>query len=312
MNIVGNFVTFFRNKFQLETPQGKISTCLWLVLSIFWFIHFIFICINLEEQDVHSFRVWMQYERVELFPQMAICPAIFQEPDAKFTVQPTCFSQDRQTQQKSYLTAVAKTFTTPDKKFSITCPVYNTQADFVLGNNTVFCEFAIRSTKTHRLINGMAFFTQAGEPNWFGCESEVCPNGPNRANLDGEAYSWIGIEATSYADDDDAGFHSIKYDHKYLIDGDLKLPQRAYKADTRNFPYERNHRQNLTFFSVEWTSQDLWIYQPYKYFDFWGWVSYMGGAGFLMVMIHSFITTLIGIFVFGDVGETNRSDFQRL
>jgi len=58
----------------------------------------------------------MQYERVELFPQMAICPAVFQEQDAKFTVNPTCFSQDRKTSQKTYITAISKTFTTPDKK----------------------------------------------------------------------------------------------------------------------------------------------------------------------------------------------------
>jgi len=258
----------------------------------------------------------MKYEEVELFPQIAICPENWIERDAKFSVGPTCWTQNRNSRTKTFVTAVQETFKSPDGRFSMSCPVLNTKGDLYIGNNSLHCEWQITSASTHRFVDAFVMYTQAGDPKWFGCMDVECPMGPNFARVPARAFTWVGIEAVSFASDSDGGYKQIKAGTFLApgVDSSLKLPVRSYRTFPRSFWGERE-RSNTTEFATEWQSQDLLIYQPYKFFTFWGFVSYVGGAGFTMVMLHALFFGLIKIFLFGDVGESEtgtRGEFQKL
>jgi len=313
---MGNLITFVRNKSEYDTLKGKINILIWFLLSVFFIIHFIFTCITLGDQDKDTFRVWMKYEEVELFPQIAICPETFVERDAKFTSGPTCWTQNRNTRTKTFISVSPETWTSPDGKFSMSCPVLNTKGDVYIGNNSLHCEWQVTSASTHHFVDAYVMYTQAADPRWIGCMDVQCPMGPNYARVPAHTFTWIGIEAVSFADDDDGGYKKIKAGSFQAgdLNTHLRLPQRSYRIFPRSFWNERE-RSNTTEFMTEWQSQDLLIYQPYQFFTFWGFCSYIGGAGFTMVMLHALFFGLIKIFLFGDVGESEtgtRGEFQKL
>jgi len=302
----------FQQNFQIGTPQGKASAITWIVLIIFWILHFIFSTIKYGDNTPY-FKIWMQNEPVELFPQFAICP-MFQEEGYNFQGAAQCHQQAFSSNNRVQINGIMKTFTStsPGPNFSQTCLVFNTLADLVVGNDSVFCKFQVYSSKEQRYGDAMIHYSQAGDPNWFWGGNT--PNGPNWYRAPGHTFNMIGIEAYSYSDDNDGGYRQIKYDHVYVHGHDLKLPTRAYRSYGRAiWGPARNRNANDTELLQYWQTQDLWMYQHQRNFDFWGWTAYMGGCGFLMVMLHSLIMTLLKIFYFGVEPENiSQGQFQRL
>jgi len=310
-NVVSNTVQLIQQNFQLGTAQGKASAITWVVLILFWILHFIFTTVKYGDTTEY-FKIWMQFEPVELFPQFAICP-MFQEDGYNFHIPTTCHQQGWGTNKRTQLSGVVKTFTfkTSERSFSETCLVYNSLADLVVGNDTVFCQFQIYSAKDQRYGDAMIHYSQAGDPNWF--FGGNTPNGPNWYRAPGHTFNMIGIEGYSYSDEDDGGYNQIKYDHVFAHGHALKLPTRAYRSYGRAIWGPRNNKNaNDTELMQYWQTQDLWMYQHGRAFDFWGWTAYMGGCGFLMVMLHSLIMTLLKIFYFGVEPENiSQGQFQR-
>jgi len=300
---MGNLIAFVRNKTRLETPQGKVSTFIWLLLVIFWLIHFIFTSVKLGDEKSSSFRVWIKFVPEELFPQFAICPATFLEKTAHFSSGPNCFIEDRQTHKRTPIYPVSMT------KNIHTCQVFNTKADVYVGNNSVACDWQVTSPKTPGIFyDSYVVYTQAGDPMFVDCDDVTCPTGPHWVRTPPHSFTFVGIETTSFADDDDMGYKKIKNEKEFRNDDDdeLKLPMRAYRAYGQTMHGGGGPRagHNNTGIDTRWQSQDIWGYQHYAFFNFWGFVSYVGGCAFLMVMLHNLIFTIVNIVVFGDVGQS--------
>jgi len=311
LSIVSNAVQLFSQNFNIGTLQGKVSTLLWFLFAVFWIIHFIFDCIKLGEDDF--FKLRMKFEPVELFPQFAICP-MFQEEGFHFSGNVECHQQQWGSQQRTPIVGDMKTFTHTNPPFSETCMVYNTKADLVIGNNTVFCAYIISSPKDPRRFgDAMIHYSQAGDPNWF--FGGNTPNGPNWYRAASHSFNMIGVEAFAYSDEDDGGYKQIKYNKVFEHGHDLRLPTRSYRVYGRAIgnPGEDWRRNNHTELMQYWQTQDLWMYQHGVSFDFWGWTAYLGGCAFLMVMLHSLIMNILRIVWFGVEQEgTNSNGFQRL
>jgi len=280
---------------------------------LFWILHFIFTTIKYGDTP-SFFRIRLKNEPVELFPQFAICP-MFQEDGYNFQTTTECHQQSwNNADKKTALSGVMKTFTsTNGRSFSQTCLVYNSLVDLVVGNDTVFCKFQIYSPKEQRFGDAMIHYSQAGDPNWF--LGGNTPNGPNWYRTPAHTFNMLGIEAFAYSDEDDGGYNQIKYEHKYIHGHELQLPIRAYRAYGRAIwgpDNKRNH--NDTELIQYWQSQDLWMYQHQRAFDFWGWTAYMGGCAFLIVMFHSLIMNVLKIVYFGVEPENSPPgpQFQRL
>jgi len=253
----------------------------------------------------------LKNEPVELFPQFAICP-MFQQDGFNFRTPVECHQEAFGSKTRTAIAGVVKTFTSTSPSFSETCAVYNSLADLVVGNDTVFCKYQIYSEKDKRFGDAMIHYSQAGDPNWFWGGNT--PNGPNWYLAPAHTFNAIGIEAFSYSDEDDGGYKAIKYDHKFVHGHGLKLPIRAYRSYGRAIwgPEKSSRNHNDTELMQYWQTQDLWMYQHQRAFDFWGWTAYMGGCGFLILMLHSLLMNILRIVYFGVEPDGNRGEFQRL
>lgn len=292
-------LSYFSNKF--STTQGKVSFALWGVMGFIWIYTFIRVSTRLgDKANVYNFRIWMQNEPVELFPQFAICPMFQQEEKCNFVTNPTCKHRTA-----GPIESVTKNYVDENPKYSQSCFVFNSKVDLVVGNDSVSCSWLIQcAAKNNSFGDAMIHFSQAGDPNWFWGGNT--PNGPNWYRAPRKTWNAIGIEAVSYSNEADGGFKQIKYDHVYNIDPQgLNLPVRAYRAFGKFIPTEHDKKGiNDSSAWIYWQTQDLWMYQNHSFFDFWAWVSYIGGTGFLMVMLHSLIFNILKIFVFGDDGTS--------
>jgi len=300
MSVISSF--FEHLKKQISTTSGKISAVLYLLFAVFFIIHFIYSTIEL---STDMLQVNIKHMDIELFPQFAICPGFGEQ--SVFTKVPKCAKFNRVYRNATNVPGVAKTLSHKfrDRTFTTTCYIFNDDATLGVGNESVACEFQLQSNGPRKEFGDADIaFTQAGDPAWWnfcGSGSEItneCPDGNNMYPLPRHSHSEINLETIAFADDDDAGYSSIKgKNFRSASAGGRMLPNREYKIIGHTFRGGERFGPggNDTGVMIRWQSTDVWEYKPQTAISFWTWTSYIGGVLFLLSVIHSIIMTGVRI-----------------
>jgi len=277
-----------------QTQEQKVSAVIWIIFAALWVGYFVAATTHIADKlNGETFRIWVTEQPSLEFPQFVLCPA---NPSGTLSGTVCKMLTTKGSNGIPDGPVLPSTAIQPGA-FSdypgYTCYGYNLDARLDVGNYSVFCISNCTATMYDRYCSMHAYFDAPGTKNFLKCAQ--CVSGKDNYVLSRGAFSSVGLELTSYAEeDDDSGDIGTQDGLDPDIDG---VPVRSYTAIGTSV-YDPNISETTSMGVFYWNSHVMWHYQKFTYYDFWSWLGFIGGAGFFMKMMHDIIMVPLVIFVF--------------
>jgi hypothetical protein len=254
----------------VQTKSGKLSVALWVVLGIFYFIYFVFACIQADHAAKrHSFRVWSEEQASIQFPEFVLCP---EYPEGLIaTIE--CRILQPNPNNPLITPTVIKPGTYSQWNPDFTCYGYNMDGAVPIGNHTVWCRMNATNGPGRPQGNVQVFFVKPDtKVNQFLLDCDDCIDGQDNYVMPWGTLTTLGLEL-------------------YFFEEVPRYETYGFSYPVSNFSY---NIEGL----FSWHSHYVWYYNQHNYYNFWQWMAFIGGAAFLMKILHDLIVSFCDIFIF--------------
>jgi len=273
-------------KERFNSPHKKASAILIAIFGILWFAYFIVACTYISDPINNSaLRVWVttpsyvNQDNSRVFPQLTLCP--HGSLSGKI-VSLQCDNYDWETGQLvKTLTPVYINNLFPDYP-DWTCYSYNSEG---ADSNIDFLNCSgIVDGGSYALH---AFFDDPGSGSDFFDDYNRPPSNDNWVNVMGTNND-IGIDMSIWNTADPTGGP--------IGSASISSPTRQYQVHAQ--VTSPTPKGNMTYINIWWDSQYVWHYQQQNPFTFFQWLGFIGGAGFILRIIHEIAMAIFTI-IFG-------------
>jgi len=263
-------------KLWLGTRAGRVSFTLWIVLSVFFFAFFILVSKeSLNSQGFMVRKVTEQGTNMGHFPAFLLCPQF----DGGKIVDILCTIQEGKTKDHPADPPLTPLPVKPNPNDNTyVCYGFNLNEKADIGNRTVRCQVNATNTAVANSKEGVIAYFYPTDGKLFNenlfTDCQGCVEPQNSWILPPLYWSHVGIEKIR-----------INHGEKYKVSGESFTtgPGEPAGSDIQAF-----------FF---WNTRDVWHYENFNYFNFWHWMGLVGGAAFLIKLLHDFFYFLIVIVV---------------